>query len=60
MMDYAQQQRKGNKHLIGFVAVVLLHVLIVWALMSGLGKKAYQIIKKPVEVMLEEWLGRKK
>lgn len=55
MNDYASSQRKPGKHLVGIGLVVVLHVLIFWAVNSGLARTVVQKIKGPVEaVLLEE------
>jgi len=38
-MDFARQQRDPARHLVGITFVILIHVLVIWALMSGLGQK---------------------
>jgi protein TonB len=53
-MDFARQQRDPKRHLIGITTVVLLHVLVIWGLMNGLGKKAIEVIKKPVTATIVE------
>ena len=53
-MDYAQQQRDPTKHLIGIGFVVLVHVLVIWALLSGLGNAVIQIVKKPLTATIIE------
>jgi len=53
-MDYAQQQRDPSKHLIGIGFVVLVHVLVIWALLSGLGNAVIQIVKKPLTATIIE------
>ena len=53
-MDYAQQQRDPARHIIGISFVVLVHVLVIWALMSGLGSAVIQIIKKPLTATIIE------
>lgn len=53
-MDYAQQQRNPAKHIVGFTVVVLLHVAVVWFIMTGLARKAIDIIKKPLETQIIE------
>jgi protein TonB len=53
-MDYAQQQRDPTKHLIGIGFVVLVHVLVIWALLSGLGNSIIQIVKKPLTATIIE------
>ena len=34
-MDFARQQRDPTRHLVGITFVILIHVLVIWALMSG-------------------------
>jgi protein TonB len=53
-MDYAQQQRDPTKHMVGLMVVALLHVLIVYALVTGLARKAIDVIKKPIETKIVE------
>lgn len=55
MEDYASRQRKPGKHLVGLGLVVVLHLLIFWAINSGLARSFVKKIKGPVEaVLLEE------
>lgn len=53
-MDYAQTQRTPTKHLSGIALVVLLHILIGWALVSGLARKVVEVIKAPIETKIIE------
>src|SRR6185312_11390223 len=53
-MDFARQQRDPTRHLIGIAFVILFHVLLIWALISGLGSKAIEIIKKPLNATIIE------
>ena len=53
-MDYAQQQRDPTKHLVGLAIVALLHVLIIYALVTGLARKVVDVIKKPIETKIVE------
>ena len=53
-MDYARQQRDPARHMIGIGFVVLVHVLVVWALLSGLGSAVVQVIKKPLTATIIE------
>lgn len=53
-MNYAQAQRNSGKNLTGIGIVLALHVLIVWALMSGLARKVIDVIKPPVDVRVIE------
>jgi protein TonB len=58
-MDFAQQQRDPKRHLIGIGAVVILHVLVVWALVSGLARKVVEVVKGPIEVKVIEEVIKK-
>jgi protein TonB len=53
-MDYAQQQRDPTKHLVGITVVALLHVLIIYALVTGLAREIVAVIKKPIETKIVE------
>ncbi|RQP25558.1 energy transducer TonB [Piscinibacter terrae] len=53
-MQYAQAQRQPGKHSIGFGVVVLLHVVVVYALVTGLAKKVVDVIKQPLETKIIE------
>ncbi len=53
-MDYAQQQRQPGKHLTGITVVLIMHVLVVYALMTGLARKAIEVIKAPLETKIIE------
>ena len=54
MDDYASRQRKPTKHLIGLGLVVVLHLLLFWAISSGLARAFVKKIKGPVEAVLLE------
>ena len=55
MQDYASRQRKPTKHLVGLGLVVVLHLLLLWAINSGLARSFVKKLKGPVEaVLLEE------
>jgi protein TonB len=53
-MDFAQQQRNPAKHLPGIVFVIILHILIVYALLNGLGTKAIKLVKGSLDTKLIE------
>ncbi|MBV1775833.1 hypothetical protein KSF73_08910 [Burkholderiaceae bacterium DAT-1] len=53
-MDYAQEQRNPRKHVVGFSIVILLHVVLIYALMNGLGRKIVKLVQKPIEVKIVE------
>lgn len=52
MDDYASRQRKPTKHLIGLGLVVVLHLLLFWAINSGLAQSFVKKINRPVEAIL--------
>jgi periplasmic protein TonB len=53
-MDFARQQRDPTRHLIGITCVVLVHAFVIYALMTGLGKKALEFVKKPLQATIVE------
>ena len=53
-MDFAQQQRNPGRHLLGFGIVVALHVLLGWALVTGLAQRMIEVIKAPIETKIVE------
>ena len=53
-MDYAQQQRAPGKHMVGFGIVLALHLLMGWALVSGLAQRMVEVIKAPIETKIIE------
>lgn len=55
MNEYASRQKTPTKHLIGFGLVVVLHLLLFWAISSGLARSFVKKVTGPVEaVLLEE------
>lgn len=58
-MDFAQRQRDPTRHVMGIGAVVVLHVLVVWALVSGLARKVVEVVKGPIEVKVIEEIIKK-
>ena len=53
-MDFAQQQRDPTRHLIGIGFVILVHGLVIWALLTGMGSKMIEVIKKPLTATIIE------
>lgn len=53
-MDYARQQRNPARHLVGVGSVILLHIVIVYALLTGLARKVVEVVKGPIEVKVIE------
>jgi protein TonB len=52
--DYAAMQRKPGRHVVGIGIVVLMHILLGWALVSGLARKVVEVIKNPIETKIIE------
>ena len=53
-MDFARQQRDPTRHLIGIGLVILIHLLVVYALVTGLARRAVEVIKKPLTATIVE------
>jgi periplasmic protein TonB len=53
-VDYAEQQRNPGKHVLAVSVVVLLHLLLAWALVTGLARKVVEVIKAPIETKIIE------
>ena len=53
-MDYAQQQRQPGKHRTGIVVVLIFHVFLGWALVSGLARKVVEVVKGPMTTKIIE------
>ena len=51
-MNFARQQRDPTKHMIWIVFVVLIHVLVIYALMTGLARTVVEVIKKPLSATI--------
>lgn len=58
-MNFAQQQRNPARHVIGIGGVVLLHILIIYALLTGLARKVVEVVKGPIEVKVIEEVIKK-
>lgn len=53
-MDFAQEQRNTGSNVVGFSVVLGLHVLLGWALMTGLAHRLVDVIKAPIETKIIE------
>jgi periplasmic protein TonB len=53
-VDFAQQQRKPGKHMVGIGIVLALHLLLGWALVTGLAQRMVDVIKAPIETKIIE------
>ncbi|MCU7370148.1 ABC transporter substrate-binding protein [Paucibacter sp. O1-1] len=52
-MNFAQE-KQGASRFTGIGIVIVIHVLIIWALASGLARKAVEAIKGPIDVKVVE------
>ena len=53
-MDYAQRERNPAKHLPSITMVVLLHIALGYALVTGLARKVVEVMKAPIETKIIE------
>jgi protein TonB len=53
-VNYAQAHRNPGKHLTGIGTVIVLHLVLGWALASGLARKVVEVIKAPIETKIIE------
>ena len=52
MQDYASRQRQPQRHALGMALVVVLHLLLFWAIQSGLSRSVIQKAQVVVDVLL--------
>lgn len=52
MQDYARQQRQPQRHALGITLVVVLHLLLFWAIQSGLSREVTKKIQVVADVLL--------
>jgi protein TonB len=53
-MDFARQQRDPTRHMIGIGFVILVHILVIYALLTGLGSRVIEVMKKPLTAKIIE------
>ena len=53
-MDFSTRSPQPQKHLLGITIVIALHVVVIYALVTGLGKKIVDVIKQPIETKVIE------
>ena len=53
-MNFAQRQADPRRHVIGIAVVVLFHVLVVYALVTGLAKRVIDVVRAPIETKVIE------
>lgn len=57
-MSYADSQHQAGRKGLGIVFVVLLHLVTAYALVTGLARKAVEVIRGPIETKLIEELKK--
>ena len=53
-MDFSKRQADPRRHLVGFTFVILLHVVVVYALVTGLAQKVVDVVRAPIETKVIE------
>jgi protein TonB len=53
-VDFAQQQRAPGKHAVGIGVVLAMHLLLGWALVTGLAQRMVEVIKAPIDTKIIE------
>ena len=53
-MNFSQRQADPRRHLVGLTLVIVFHVLIVYALVTGLAKKVVDVVRAPIETKVIE------
>lgn len=53
-MGYAEQQRSPGKHLAGISFVLVLHIALAYAVVTGLARKVIDVVKAPLETKIIE------
>ena len=53
-MDFTQDGKNPSNNVVGISVGVVLHVLIVYALLTGLARKVVEVIQQPVETKIIE------
>jgi protein TonB len=51
-LDFAEQQRNPGRHVVGIGIVLALHVVLGWALVTGLAQRMVEVIKSPIETKI--------
>jgi len=53
-LDYAQVEHSAGRRSTGFLIVVVLHIVLGYALVTGLARKVVEVIKAPLETKIIE------
>jgi protein TonB len=52
--QYGRRQQNPVRRYAGIAVVLILHIFVIWALMSGLANKVVQVVQKPIETKIIE------
>jgi protein TonB len=53
-VNYAERERSLSRHLPSITAVVILHIIIGYALVTGLARRVVEVIKQPLDTKIIE------
>lgn len=53
-MDFSKRGPEPQKHALGITMVIAFHAIVIYALVTGLGKKIVDVIKQPIETKVIE------
>ncbi len=53
-MDFSRRQADPRRHLTGIAVVILLHLIVLYALVTGLAKKVVDVVRAPIETKVIE------
>jgi protein TonB len=53
-MNFSQRQADPRRHLVGLSVVILVHVFVIYALVTGLAKKVVDVVRAPIETKVIE------
>lgn len=53
-MDFSTRGPQPQKHALGITLVIAFHAIVIYALVTGLGKKIVDVIKQPIETKVIE------
>lgn len=53
-MEFSEYERNPGKKFTGIALVIVLHIFIVYALVTGLARKVVEVIKQPIETKIIE------
>ena len=51
-MDFAEDRKMSTNTMVGIAIVILLHVFLIYALVTGLATSVVDVIKKPLEIKI--------